>query len=648
MVLKWNNIYPGVWNFQTGEPKVTLTGVAGRKPSSHLIQLDEMECPENLTCEAFGKYTVIRIPLTDEDRVFGGGLMFQKVITDNQVYHLRVDHFAGMEVGNSHAPVPFVAVSNGVGLLCNTPEKVDLYIRTAHRKEDKEKIIEHDRASDGNWSCYNPPYFIEISVESSDVEFVLFHGKNVKDCVARFNLFCGGGFIPPKWGFGLWHRTNMTMNEKDVQDVVEDYKKHDFPLSVIGLEPGWQSGAYPCTYDWSEKNFPNAEKMIRNFLKEGIRVNLWENPCISERSSVYEKLYPYAGSHLQWCGIVPDYTLPEVRTILKEHHKNVHFAKGVSGYKLDESDGYDKWLWPDHAQFPSGLRGFVFRNLCGLLFQRITYELYHEQDQRTYGLTRSTNAGGVGFPYVLYNDRYDFKEFVTGLCSCGFTGALWCPEVRGAKTASEWIRRFQLLAISPMLLLNAWANYATPWMFPEAEETIRATVKLRESLLPYFYTAFAKYHFEGIPPYRPLFMDYGLFLNGNKAVQGELDDTSNPYQEVQTTDIKDQFIVGESLMAAPLEPETTSRKVIFPPGRWFDFHTGKQVVENGGVVEIFCGEHEPMPLFAPDGAIVPVKVDGSLQVKKFGTKPGKYMLYDDDGETFAYERGKYIWKELLA
>ena len=480
------------------------------------------------------------------------------------------------------------------------------------------------------------------------MEFLLFRGTDMKDCTARFNLYCGGGFIPPKWGLGVWHRTNMTMTENEIRKVAEDYKQHDFPLSVIGLEPGWQSNAYPCSYDWSIERFPNAEQMIRDLQSEGIRVNLWENPCVSEKSSIYSDLLPYAGSHLMWCGIVPDYTLPEVRNILKDHHLKNHYAKGVSGYKLDESDGFDQWLWPDHALFPSGINGRRFRTVCGLLFQRLTYEMFHEQDQRTYGLTRSSNAGCVGFPYIIYNDRYDFNEFVTGLCSCGFTGTLWCPEVRGAKTAAEWIRRFQLLAISPMMLLNAWANYAVPWMFSEAENTIREIVKLREKLLPYFYSAFAKYHFEGIPPYRPLFMDYGLFMNAPKQTLGELDDTANPYQEVAELDITDQFIFGDTLMVAPLEPETTKRNVIFPPGKWFDFHTGKLICENGGVIEISCGIHDPIPIFAPDGAVVPIQEKGSLQIRKFGEKPGRFMLYDDDGTTFAYERGEYTWKELNA
>lgn len=648
MDLSWKNVYPGVWTFQTGNPVLTLTGVSGRTPSDRLNQLPETACPEHkIQLDTMGKYTVLRLALNDDDRVFGGGLLFQQVSTDHQVYHLRVDHYAGMESGRTHAPVPFVVLSNGVGLFCNTPEKVDFYIRTAHRKEDKAKITERNRAKDPDWSCYNPPYYVEIAVESSDVEFLLFCGKDMKDCVSRFNLYCGGGFIPPKWGLGLWHRTNMFMDENDVRRVVDEYKKHDFPLSVVGLEPGWQSGAYPCTYDWSDK-FPNAEKMIRDFLKSGIRVNLWENPCISEKSTVYEELYPYSGTHLQWCGIVPDYTIPEVRSILKEHHKSAHFAKGVSGYKLDESDGYDKWLPPDHALFPSGISGFVFRNLCGLLFQRLTYELYQENNQRTYGLTRSTNAGGVGFPYIIYNDRYDFKEFVTGLCSCGFTGSLWCPEVRGAQTAQEWVRRFQLLAISPMLLLNAWANDATPWMFPEVEHLIRAAVELRAKLMPYLYSAFAKYHFEGIPPYRSLFMDYGLFLSEKPQANGELDDTANPYQEVSGMDIKDQFLVGESLMAAPLEPGINSRKVIFPPGKWFDFHTGELVSEQGGVVEFSYRDDSPMPLFVPDGAVIPVEEEGSMKIRKSGSKPGTFQLYEDDGETFGYEQGVYTWKTLQA
>ena len=200
-----------------------------------------------------------------------------------------------------------------------------------------------------------------------------------------------------------------------------------------------------------------------------------------------------------------------------------------------------------------------------------------------------------------------------------------------------------------MLLLNAWANDATPWMFPEAEQAIRDVLALRQALMPYLYSAFAKYHFDGIAPYRPVCMDYGFFMEQQTAAQGALDDTSNPYQEVSQKDITDQFIVGDFLMAAPVEPGTNSRKVIFPPGKWYDFYSGKCVTEQGGVLQIQVSANAPLPLFAPDGAVIPIQgEDGKLIIKKFGSKPGSFLLYDDDGETFAYERGEYTLRELQA
>ncbi|MBR2426591.1 MAG: DUF5110 domain-containing protein, partial [Lentisphaeria bacterium] len=90
-----------------------------------------------------------------------------------------------------------------------------------------------------------------------------------------------------------------------------------------------------------------------------------------------------------------------------------------------------------------------------------------------------------------------------------------------------------------------------------------------------------------------------------------------------------------------------TRNVIFPPGKWYDFHSEKCVTEQGGVLQIQISANDPLPLFAPDGAVIPLQGDdGTIITKKFGTKPGSFLLYDDDGETFAYERGEYTFREL--
>ena len=223
----WIKVFPGVWKLQIGKCPVRLSDFARNQPSERLNTLPETEQPDFPEWNQAGNYTVIRLALDENDHVLGCGLLFKKVVTDHQAYHLKVDHFAGMENGSGHAPIPFAAISNGLGIFCNTPAKTDFYVRTAHRKEDKNFITEHNRALDPEWSCYNAPYFLEIAVQSNHFDLILFRGDNLKDCVARFNLFCGGGFIPPKWGLGLWHRTNMAMNEKDIRRVAQDYKNHN-------------------------------------------------------------------------------------------------------------------------------------------------------------------------------------------------------------------------------------------------------------------------------------------------------------------------------------------------------------------------------------------------------------------------------------
>jgi len=638
MKLTWNRFSPGVWRAETGSEPITLTGLSGVDPAPGLREGPEADFPVDVEADETSEFLVLRIPLSDEERIFGCGLRFHSIVCRNTVVHLRADHYHGNDDGRTHAPVPFFVSTGGYGFFADTPDPVSIYIGTTQRLSDKPEVEERDRATDPQWRCYNSPEFVEIAIRSKKARLVVFAG-GIGKCVARFNLYCGGGFIPPKWGLKLWHRTGMSMTGRDVLALVGEYEKRKFPLGVIGLEPGWQSNSYPCSYEWSTRNFPEPEKLLDDLKQRGIRVNLWENPYISEKSELFRELKPFSADHLVWGGIVPDYTLEPVRSAIKRHHAKHHLALGVGGYKLDESDGYDCWLWPDHARFPSGTPGASYRNLCGLLFERITSELYRENGRRTCGLTRSGNAGGCSFPYVLYNDRYDFREYLAGLCSCGFAGVLWTPEVRTAANGDEFLRRIQLAALSPMLVINAWADNTVPWSFPEVEDAVRAALALRTKLTPYLYSAFARYHFEGVPPYRSLFMDYGYFLSDNRR-SGKLDSTKNPYQEVVQKDITDQFLLGDSLMAAPLEPGKRSRTVLFPPGKWFDFHTG-EFVSDGGAKTIEVPENAPLPLFAPDGAVVPLEENGRIEIRHFGTKPGEFVLYDDDGESFDYERGKF-------
>ncbi len=79
----------------------------------------------------------------------------------------------------------------------------------------------------------------------------------------------------------------------------------------------------------------------------------------------------------------------------------------------------------------------------------------------------------------------------------------------------------------------------------EMENITRKLINTRMRLLPYLYNAFARYHMEGIPPFRPLLMDFPM--------------------DAKTQNLSDQYMMGDNLLVAPLLDDTGKRKVYFPP-----------------------------------------------------------------------------------
>ncbi len=376
----------------------------------------------------------------------------------------------------------------------------------------------------------------------------------IGDVVSRYNLLSGGGALPPLWGLGFWHRVHATADADRVRREVAEFEARRIPLDVVGLEPGWMTRSYPCTFEWQKKRFPDPAAFAADLLARGIRLNLWENPYVSPESRLYKTMFPLSASHMVWLGLVPDYTLPDARRALVEQHAQDHLAIGVSGYKIDEVDGFDVWLWPDHASFPSGTPAPAMRQAYGLLMQDLIFkDLFKARNQRTYGLVRASNGAASGYPFAIYSDAYDLKEYITGMSASGFAGVLWTPEIRSARDERDWINRMQVVAFSALAQLNAWASGATPWHFEGASGMVRETLELRMRLLPYLYSAFAAYHFDGVPPIRPM-----------------------AFEDPSLAGVDDQFMFGPSVLVAPFYGKAGwTREVVLPAGRWYDFYTGR-------------------------------------------------------------------------
>jgi len=174
-----------------------------------------------------------------------------------------------------------------------------------------------------------------------------------------------------------------------------------------------------------------------------------------------------------------------------------------------------------------------------------------------------------------------------------------------------------------------------PWGKPERiYQASRDAMQLRHSLIPYIYTMAWRAHRTGLSLVTPMYY-------------GDMD-------SAEAFEVKDQYYFGSELFAAPVLKPVSARtglatqKIWFPAGTWFNFFNGEQIT--GGVTRTIKSTLEDIPVYAKAGAIVPLapKVGwGGLENPKeldlyvFPGADNRFELYEDDGETTDYQRGKY-------
>ncbi|MBI9015905.1 MAG: DUF5110 domain-containing protein [Phycisphaerae bacterium] len=658
--LQFKEVANGVWSAKFGDVKDKgyLEYAANAPQLDSLAKLSKQSFPLD-AAEIRGivsnDRSVIRVPLTPTEKLYGFGLQFQGMNRRGGIYHLRVDHYS---TGTSrlHAPVPFYISSEGYGVFFNCPKFMSVYAGVGNRHDSVNFPEPKDRNAGRGWSAQPISDAVEASSYADGMEVIVFAGPTMLEVIQRYNLYCGGGCLPPKWGLGFWHRMPTLASDESVLKDVEDFKTKNFPLEVIGLEPGWHSKSYPCTFSWDKSRFPDPAGFHEKLTEKGLHTNLWLNPYLSSESPMYKDMLPYCGSHTVWLGVVPDYTIEAAQKILTAQHEKEHISVGVSGYKIDEIDGYDNWLWPDHAIFPSGNSAEYMRQTYGLQCQKLYYDMFRKNNQRTFSQVRGSNAGASAYPFAIYTDHYDHKGFVGAMANASLAGVIYTPEIRSAGSAEEWLKRMQTVCFSPMVQLNGWASKTKPWSFDSVTDEVRDVIQLRMQMMPYFYNAYADYQRKGIPPVRAMVLQPG-YLDNQQIINGTLDGEKNPYAMAIKKDVVDQYMFGDCLLVAPLFTGQKSRQVILPEGKWYDFYTGKLVGESEIVT--VAPPIEQIPLFVKDGGIIPMFAkpvnnittmtgDIELEIRHYGKKPSMLELYDDDGQTFNYQKDQYAIIKLQA
>lgn len=646
-------VAPGVWKARFGTPE-RFTPSAIREAGPRIDDLKHLPAPAALPfepgqirCRITPSRTAVYIRCDEPDeQIYGFGLDPGAYEQKGLRKYLTVCAGVIGKTGASHGPVPFYVSTRGYGVYVDTARVPLVHVARLTAKDQTER-----ESSGAGPTGKQPEVVFELQGNSRGVEVYVFAGPTLREAVQRYNLFSGGGAVPPLWGLGLKYRTFTGANQTSVLQVAKSLRAMRIPCDMIGLEPGWQSHAYSCSLEWSKQRFPEHEAMVRELAQSGFKINLWEHAYIHPTSPLYAPLRPHSGDYLVWDGLVVDFADPNAFRVFADYHDREFVSQGILGFKADECDNQPiddptPFNYPYSSVFSSGIDGDQMTQLFGYYQQRALLSVFRTHNLRTWGDVRATTALASPLPFNLYSDAYTFEQYLRQLVNASFTGLLWSPEVREARSLDELLNRVAMSAFAPQMCLDLWFMPHPLWeqydgeknkahqLLSEAErqdiaDRLRSIVNQRYELLPYLYACFHRYRTEGLPPVRSLLLDFP--------------------QDRKLRAVDNAFLFGDSLLAAPFLGETSSRTLLLPQGvRWCELKTSRWH-EGGSMVRI-TGKPGEMPLFVKENTLLPLaepvqQVNRDtvfrITVKAFGKSPTPFTLIEDDGETYDFEKGAF-------
>jgi alpha-D-xyloside xylohydrolase len=503
----------------------------------------------------------------------------------------------GTSSDQAYKNVSFWLSSRGYGVFIDTPERVDLEI--------------------GSERCCR----VQTSVEGQRLKWYIIYGPTPKEVLFKYSILTGKPGTVPAWSFGLWLSTSFTTDydEATVTGFLEGMKERDIPVEVFHFDCFWLKAFQWCDFVFDKDKFPDPAGQIRRMKEGGYckKVCVWTNPYIGQASPVFkmaaEKGYLLKrknGDVFQWdlwqggMGIV-DFTNPAA-TAWFVRCLNTLFDLGVDAIKTDFGERIPSIdvQWSDPSVDPKKMH-----NYYAFLYNKIVYEALQARfgPNEAVLFARTATAGTQRFPLQWGGDCEStpeaMAESIRGGLSLGLCGyAFWSVDIGGFEGyPPPWIYKrwvaFGLLCSHSRL--HGSNSYRVPWTVDNDDRgdqgcsaILRTFVALKARLMPYIAAQAAKSIAAGLP----------LSL---RAMCLEFPDDPTAWF------LDRQFMLGESLLVAPVFAESGEVQFYLPKGRWTDFFTG-EVKEGPGWVEERHG-FETLPLYVREGTVLSLGVEGETR-----------------------------------
>ena len=518
-----------------------------------------------------------RLDLGVDEYIYGLGERFTPFVKNGQSVDVWNED-GGTASDLAYKNIPFYVSSYGYGVFANHPERVSYEIASEAASK------------------------VQMSVPGEELEYYVIGGGSVKATVANYCELTGKPPLPPAWSFGLWLSTSFTTNydENTVNSFLDGMAENDISLSVFHYDCFWMKEYEWCNFTWDSEMFPAPKEMLRRLHDKGLRVCVWINPYIGQKSPLFDEaskagflLKKTDGKTWQWdlwqpgMGIV-DFTNPEAITWYESKLDSL-IDMGVDCFKTDfgERIPTDDICWHDNSD-PQRMH-----NYYSYLFNKVVFELL----QRRKGIdnavlfARSATTGCQQFPVHWGGDCEAtfaaMAETLRGGLSLAMGGfAFWSHDIGGfEQTASADVyKRWVAFGLfSTHSRLHGSTSYRVPWLYDEeAVDVLRLFTKLKNSLMPYLFAQAIGATQTGVPVMRPMVMEHP-----NDPLCHTLDK---------------QYMLGDSLLVAPVFNDSGFCNVYLPAGKFTDFFTGETV--QGGKMIGKTYDYFTLPVYVPENTLL--------------------------------------------
>ena len=546
----------------------TLTNIGSRYGSS---MLSFMDTPE-------GPFMRCQLQVDVGEKIYGLGERFTPFVRNGQVVDIwNEDGGTSSEI--SYKNIPFYISSRHYGVLVNDPGPVSFEV------------------------CSEAVTKVQFSVPGQRLDFILIGAPDRKGVLERYAALSGRPALPPAWTFGLWLTSSFTTSydEKTVMSFVDGMAERDIPLRVFHFDCFWMRENEWCGFEWDKSMFPDVEGMLRRMHQKGLKVCVWINPYLGQKSAAFDEaaekgylLRRPNGDIWQWdlwqAGLaVVDFTNPEAVKWYQDKLRAL-MAQGVDCFKTD----FGERIPTDVAYF-DGSDPERMHNYYTYLNNKAVFEVVEEVKGRGEAVlfARSATVGGQKFPVHWGGDcnstYVSMAESLRGglsLCLSGF--GFWSHDIggfEGTAPADLYKRWLAFGLLSTHSRLHGSTSYRVPWLFgEEAVDVCRAFSKLKNTLMPYLYAQAAFTHGTGVPMLRAMMLEF----------------EDDPGCE----DLDRQYMLGDALLVAPVMREDGTVDYYLPRGRWTHLLTGETVEGTGWRRERY--DFFSLPLFVRENTILPV------------------------------------------